>query len=62
MPALDLQALIEDELLLALPIVPRHDLCPEPLARAFVEDEGESRAEDSPFAALSVLKRGPVPN
>jgi uncharacterized protein len=61
-PALDLQALIEDELLLALPIVPRHEVCPEPLPRAFVEDEGESLPEDSPFAALSVLKRGSAPN
>jgi uncharacterized protein len=61
-PALDLQALIEDELLLALPIVPRHDVCPEPLARAFIEDEAESLPEDSPFAVLSVLKRSSPPN
>ena len=61
-PDLDLQALVEDELLLALPIVPRHEVCPEPLPRAFVEDEGAGVPEDSPFAALSVLKRGSVPN
>ncbi len=29
--SLDLHALVEDELLLALPLVPRHDECPEPL-------------------------------
>ena len=61
-PSLDLQALIEDELLLALPIVPRHELCPDPLPRAFVEDDSEGPPVDSPFAALSVLKRGPAPN
>jgi uncharacterized protein len=61
-PALDLQALIEDELLLALPIVPRHEVCPQPLPRAFIEDEGETLPEDSPFAALSILKRGTAPN
>ena len=61
-PALDLQALVEDELLLALPIVPRHEVCPEPLPRAFVEDEGTPIPEDSPFAVLSALKRRPAPN
>jgi uncharacterized protein len=61
-PALDLQALVEDELLLALPIVPRHEVCPEPLPRAFVEDEGPPIPEDSPFAVLSALKRRPAPN
>jgi uncharacterized protein len=61
-PALDLQALVEDELLLALPIVPRHDVCPEPLPRAFVEEDDASDPEESPFAALAVLKRGPAPN
>jgi DUF177 domain-containing protein len=61
-PALDLQALVEDELLLALPIVPRHDVCPEPLPRAFIEEHDGSAPEESPFAALAVLKRGPAPN
>ncbi len=61
-PALDLQALVEDELLLALPIVPRHDVCPEPLPRAFVEEEDAKAPEESPFAALAALKRGPAPN
>ena len=61
-PALDLQALVEDELLLALPLVPRHDVCPEPLPRAFVEDDGSVAQAASPFAALAALKRGPAPN
>ena len=61
-PALDLQTLVEDELLLALPIVPRHDVCPQPLPRAFIEEEGPPVPEDSPFAALAVLKRGTAPS
>lgn len=61
-PALDLQALVEDELLLSLPLVPLHDVCPEPLPRAFVEDDGPVAAAESPFAALAALKRGPAPN
>ena len=60
-PALDLRELIEDELLLALPLVPRHADCPEPLPRAFVEDHAADPA-DNPFAALAVLKSGQRPN
>ena len=54
--ALDLRALIEDELLLALPIVPRHELCPVPLQAEpaeTIEDE-----KPNPFAALAALRRG----
>jgi uncharacterized protein len=61
-PALDLHELIEDELLLALPIVPRHDDCPEPLPRAFVQKESAADPEENPFAVLAALKRGPRPN
>lgn len=56
---LDLRELIEDELLLELPVVPRHDECPEPLPHANVEEE-EAPAEErpNPFAALAALKKG----
>jgi uncharacterized protein len=54
-PALDLQRLVEDELLLALPLVPRHEVCPEPLP---FEAEPEPPASEHPFAALAALKRG----
>jgi uncharacterized protein len=57
--AFDLLALLEDELILALPLVPRHEVCPEPLALA---DEGEAAQEEAaanPFAALAALKRPP---
>lgn len=57
--SLDLRELIEDELLLALPLVPRHEVCPEPL-RAPVDDE-PLEEKPNPFAALAGLKRpGPL--
>lgn len=56
--ALDLRALAEDELLLALPLVPRHARCPEPLPMSAGEDELVQVADDEahPFAALKALK------
>ena len=61
-PALDLAELIEDELLLALPLVPRHEHCPKPLPRALVEDDPAIDPADNPFSVLAALKRGPQPN
>ena len=37
---LDLRELVEDELLLALPLVPRHDSCPQPLPVAVGQSAG----------------------
>lgn len=54
--ALDLHELIEDELLLAMPIVPRHDVCPVPLPVR--PNDALAEAKPNPFAALAVLKRG----
>jgi uncharacterized protein len=56
--ALDLRELVEDELLLALPLVPRHATCPEPLT----VPQGPDIADDkpNPFAVLATLKRGPA--
>jgi len=53
--ALDLRELIEDELLLAEPLVPLHDVCPEPLP--FPNEEPDGELEEHPFAALAALKR-----
>jgi uncharacterized protein len=53
-PRLDLRDLVEDELLLALPLVPRHELCREPLPRS----AGELPEDEHPFAALAALKPG----
>lgn len=59
--SLDLLALIEDELLLALPLVPRHEVCPEPLVHGDAAELPEGDAPN-PFAALAALKRGGLPN
>ena len=59
--SLDLRELAEDELLLALPLVPRHEACPQPLPIA-VDADVDAEAEEvrpNPFAALQALKRGP---
>jgi uncharacterized protein len=59
--ALDLRALAEDELLLELPLVPRHEACPAPLP---LEDQDAEALEEkpNPFAVLASLKRGGLPN
>lgn len=58
--ALDLRELVEDEVLLALPIVPRHDVCPHPL----VAGVPEARVDNAPnpFAVLAALKPGGSPS
>jgi uncharacterized protein len=56
--ALDLRSLIEDELILALPLVPRHDSCPQPLPMSAGEDALRDAAEaERAFAGLSSLLR-----
>ena len=61
--SLDLRELVEDELLLALPLVPRHEQCPQPLPMGAEADdavdatEGHAPAERrNPFEALKALK------
>jgi uncharacterized protein len=54
-PRLDLRALIEDELILELPLVPRHEgICPEPLPEPLAP---EAEPRPNPFAALAALKK-----
>lgn len=60
--SLDLRELIEDELLLAMPLVPRHETCPEPLVADQTAEPPEQEAPPHPFAALAALKRGGLPN
>jgi len=67
---LNLAELVEDELILALPVVPRHEVCREPLPQAYPSegDEHAATAEvadaftepgrRNPFAVLASLKRG----
>jgi uncharacterized protein len=58
---LDLRALVEDELILELPLVPRHESpCPQPLPRPEPgEPAGEARP--NPFAALAALRKAGGP-
>ena len=54
----DLAGLIEDEVLLALPLVPRHDACPQAPTLSAVDadfDDG-APAKPNPFAVLAGLK------
>jgi uncharacterized protein len=56
----DLHALIEDELLMSLPVAPLHEVCPGPVQlSAMDEDFEEAQAErPNPFAALARLRGG----
>lgn len=68
----DLLELVEDELLLAAPIVPRHDVCPVPVKLSAGEEDlsatasaeapppgavRETTAAPHPFAALAALRK-----
>jgi len=59
-PEFDLASLIEDELLMEMPLVPRHEVCPtEVKLEAVDEDFDTAMAEKpKPFAALAQLKGG----
>ncbi|MBL8289944.1 MAG: DUF177 domain-containing protein [Rubrivivax sp.] len=60
---LDLRALVEDELLLALPLVPRHDTCPQlpdalrPAVAPPADEDSAAPAPEHPFAALAAWRR-----
>lgn len=58
-PALDLRDLVEDELLLDLPLVPRHDDCRPALPEDDAQADEAAAASEHPFAKLAALKRGP---
>ncbi|MFY7864464.1 DUF177 domain-containing protein [Roseateles sp.] len=59
--SLDVIELLEDELLLSLPLVPRHETCPQPLVApvdpALQEMERAEEQRPHPFAALAALKK-----
>lgn len=57
--SLDLRELVEDEFLLALPVVPRHERCPVPLAGLSgpATQATEPPPKENPFAVLQALKR-----
>lgn len=54
---LDLHALVEDELILALPLVPRHTRCPQPLPMSAGEADIASTQGPGAFAALAGLQK-----
>lgn len=54
---LNARELIEDELLLALPLVPRHDVCPDPLPMTADDEETVEEERPNPFAKLAALKQ-----
>ena len=58
----DVVSLIEDELLLALPPVPRHETCPHPLpmsaeADGFAAENEAVEEKPHPFAKLAAMKK-----
>ncbi len=57
-PRFNLIQLVEDELLMAVPLVPMHDVCPVAVPTSAGEDEFQAVLESRPsaFAALSQLK------
>ena len=54
----DLHALIEDELLMELPVVARHDECPVPVTMESSSEDFDAAEEEkpNPFASLSNFK------
>ena len=57
-PDFDLHALLEDELLMALPLVPRHEQCPQDVKLSAQSTDFDAAQADkpNPFAALAALK------
>jgi uncharacterized protein len=55
----NLRDLIEDELLMALPIVPKHDVCPGEVKLASTDEDFKAALTQKPnaFAALGSLKK-----
>ena len=58
-PQFDLLAVLEDELLMALPLVPMHETCPKTPVFSAGESElaQQEDAQPHPFAALAQLKK-----
>jgi uncharacterized protein len=54
----DLVELVEDELLMELPLAPRHEVCPEPVKLQAADEEfGQASGQrENPFAMLDQLK------
>ncbi len=59
-PDFSLAGLVEDEVLMALPLVPRHDPCPVEVKLTAVDPDFEAASleQRQPFAVLAQLKNG----
>jgi|JI10StandDraft_1071094.scaffolds.fasta_scaffold1233490_1 uncharacterized protein len=57
----NLLELVEDELLMALPVVPKHDVCPTPVKLQVADPDFVENVEQkpNPFAVLQQLKTKP---
>jgi len=60
-PELNIFELIEDELIMSVPLVPMHETCPTevPMSAVDVAFEEALEAKPNPFAALAQLKKKP---
>jgi uncharacterized protein len=60
-PELDVWELIEDELIMSAPIVPKHEVCPATVTMSVADAAFEEalEAKPNPFAALAQLKQKP---
>jgi uncharacterized protein len=56
----DLLELVEDELLMEVPVAPMHEVCPEPVKMSVVDPAFETAGaeRENPFAILGKLKPG----
>jgi len=56
----NLLELVEDELLMEMPVAPRHEVCPQPVKMTAVDPAFElaSAEKENPFAVLGRLKTG----
>ena len=54
----DLRALIEDELLMEIPVMPAHDVCPTPVQLSSSDEDFKAaeEAKPNPFAVLGALR------
>lgn len=57
-PAFNLVELIEDELIMAQPLVPMHDVCPTALPTSAGPVIEDAPARPNPFAVLQQMKKG----
>jgi uncharacterized protein len=58
-PQFDVRQLLEDELLLELPLMPKHDVCPSEVKLASTDEDFKAALTQKPnaFAALGSLKK-----